>query len=111
MLLAINDGEAAEVAEKAAAENGLSANVVTDPARAISLAYGVNSWPTTVFVDALGLVRNLRFGPFSAEQVPYPSPPETAPAQSPGNKYGKSSRKTEKSETERPREAGRTPKE
>jgi peroxiredoxin len=67
ILLAINDGEAPALAKKVAAENGLTAVVVPDPQRNISLAYGVNIWPTTVFLDASGLVRSIRYGRFAAE--------------------------------------------
>jgi|GEM_PF-1339390 len=73
VVLAINDGEALELAKKVAAENGLSAIMVPDPERDISLAYGVSIWPTTVFIDARGLVRDIRYGRFSLEQVKYPS--------------------------------------
>jgi peroxiredoxin len=62
ILLAINDGEAPELARRAAQENGLTAALVPDPQRSISLAYGVNIWPTTVFLDASGLVTGIRYG-------------------------------------------------
>jgi peroxiredoxin len=62
VVLAINDGEAAEVARGVAAESGLSATLVTDPQRRISLGYGVNLWPTVVFLDAAGLVSGIRYG-------------------------------------------------
>jgi peroxiredoxin len=62
VVLAINDGEAPEVARKAALENGVTAIVVPDPGQDISLAYGVNLWPTTIFLDAQGLVSDVRYG-------------------------------------------------
>ena len=62
VVLAINDGESAEIAKRAAAENHLTANIVTDPAREISRAYGVVAWPTTVFIDALGIVTGVHHG-------------------------------------------------
>ena len=67
LVLAINDGEPPELARKAAAEHKFKATVVTDPARNISTAYGVNSWPTTVGTDATGAVRAVRFGRLSGE--------------------------------------------
>ncbi len=73
MVLAINDGEAVELAKRAAAENGLSAIVVADPQRSISLAYGVTLWPTIVFLDAFGLVRKIRYGRLAGENVESPS--------------------------------------
>ncbi len=80
VMLAINDGETPELAKKVAAENGMSAIVVPDPERAISFTYGVNIWPTTIFLDAFGLVKDIRYGRFSVEQVKYPSPGKTAAA-------------------------------
>lgn len=62
VVLAINDGDAADVATRSAKEHALAATVVTDPRRAISLAYGVSLWPTIVEVDGAGLVRALRYG-------------------------------------------------
>ncbi len=62
MVLAVNDGDAPHVAKKAAAEHGLTAIVVTDPTRSIARAYGIDTWPTTVSIDAHGLVRAVRNG-------------------------------------------------
>ncbi len=62
VVLAINDGDPAELAKRVAAQHGLSVVLVTDPERRISLTYGVNIWPTIVTIDALGLVRELRYG-------------------------------------------------
>lgn len=73
VMLAINDGEARELAKRVAAENGLSAIIVPDPQRSISLAYGVNIWPTIVFIDAFGLVRKMRYGRLAGENVESPS--------------------------------------
>ncbi len=72
-VLAINDGEATELVKKVVAEHRLSAIVVPDPQREISLAYGVNVWPTTIVIDPGGLVRDIRYGRFSLEQVKYRS--------------------------------------
>jgi len=111
VVLAINDGEAPELVKKVAAENGLSAIVVIDPERQFSLAYGVNLWPTAVFIDARGLVHDIRYAGFSGEQVEYPPQMKTAAAQSPAYIAEAPSKKTEKGRTERPRGTGRTPKE
>jgi len=73
VVLAINDGEDPELAEKVGAENGLSAIIVADPERSISLVYGVNVWPTIVLLDAFGLVRKIRYGRFAGENVESPS--------------------------------------
>ena len=70
VVLAINDGESREVAEKAAANARLTATVVPDPTRSISRAYGVAAWPTLVFLDARGLVREVQHGRGSVEVAP-----------------------------------------
>lgn len=62
MVLAVNDGDAPDVARRAVAENGVTAIVVIDPARSIARAYGIDTWPTSVSIDALGLVRAVRNG-------------------------------------------------
>ena len=61
-VLAINDGESPDLIGKVAAENKLTATIVTDPKREISIAYGVNVWPTVIELDALGLVTGIRHG-------------------------------------------------
>lgn len=62
LVLAINDGESPESALKAATEAGLSATIVTDPERRISLAYGVTIWPTLIGIDSTGVVRTVNYG-------------------------------------------------
>jgi len=61
-LLAINDGEPADLARRVAAEHRLPGILVTDPRRAISSAYGVNAWPMRVAIDASGVVTELSYG-------------------------------------------------
>jgi hypothetical protein len=60
--LAINDGEDAKLAQKVAAANKLTAIIVPDPNREISIAYGVQVWPTVVSVGTSGLVTAIQFG-------------------------------------------------
>ena len=62
LVLAINDGEDPAVARAVAAESGITAMLVTDPKREISLAYGVTQWPTIVTLDASGAVTGIRYG-------------------------------------------------
>lgn len=80
VVLAINDGEEPEVAKKVAAANALSATLVTDPERRICLAYGVNIWPTTVFIEADGRVREIRYGRLAAAQMQPPAGEKAAAA-------------------------------
>ena len=62
LVLAINDGEDAKLAQKVAAANKLTAIIVPDPNREISIAYGVQVWPTVVSVGTSGLVTAIQFG-------------------------------------------------
>ena len=81
VVLAINDGDAAELAKRVAAENDLSATLVTDPQRLISFAYGVNLWPTVVYVESSGLVAAIRYGGVAAEQAVAPTTGKSNAAQ------------------------------
>jgi hypothetical protein len=60
VVLAINDGEATD--DVAKARNADPITIVPDPTRSISRAFGVQAWPTLVFIDARGLVRDVRQG-------------------------------------------------
>jgi hypothetical protein len=62
VVVAVNDGESADVARRVAEANKISATVVPDPERQISRAYGVSVWPTVVSVDASGAVMNVQQG-------------------------------------------------
>ena len=79
VVLAINDGEPADVARRVAAESGLSAIIVPDPQRQISLVYGVNVWPTIVDIDALGLVRDIRYARHEHRPPDVPQPESPRP--------------------------------
>jgi peroxiredoxin len=70
VVLAVNDGESREIAEKAAAAANITAAVVSDPARTISSAYGISAWPTIVYLDARGVVREVRQGRGAVESEP-----------------------------------------
>jgi hypothetical protein len=61
LLLAINDGDPADVAVKTAGSHKFTALVVPDPAREISAGYGVTVWPTVVSVDSFGVVSSIRY--------------------------------------------------
>jgi hypothetical protein len=62
VLLAINDGDPASVAHRIAAENKLPGILVVDSNQDISAAYGVKLLPTIVYLDARGLVQEVRYG-------------------------------------------------
>jgi peroxiredoxin len=73
VVLAINDGDDRESAQRIAAENKLSATVVTDPDRKIATAYNVTMWPTVVSIDGLGVVRSIRYGRNGGDPVSAPA--------------------------------------
>jgi len=62
VVLAVNDGEPADVALRCAREHGLTATIVPDPKRAIAKAYDVRVWPTVVTLDSAGVVRAVQQG-------------------------------------------------
>ena len=61
VVLAILDGKEGQRA-KSAPDLGDSVTMVPDPDRKIANAYGVTVWPTTLFVDARGVVTNSSHG-------------------------------------------------
>jgi peroxiredoxin len=69
VVLAIN-GEDDDLARKVAAENGLTATLVTDPARMIWVAYGVSICPTMVFLDKTGVATGIRYGRIVSDSGP-----------------------------------------
>lgn len=62
LVLCVNDGEEPELARRVAAARKLPGILVLDPARNISRAYGINTWPTVVQLDHLGIVRTIQQG-------------------------------------------------
>jgi peroxiredoxin len=75
IVLAVNDGDDPEVARRVAAENGLTAILVTDPKREIALAYGVTLWPTIVSLDSTCTVAGIRYGYIPDGSLTSPSNP------------------------------------
>jgi hypothetical protein len=72
VILAINDGDPADLARSVAAENKFTATVVTDPKREISTAYGVRLWPTILDIDTKGLVTSIQHGRDTGHHVGTP---------------------------------------
>jgi len=62
VVLAINDGEPLETVKRAS--EGIKALIVPDPDRAISTAFGINLWPTSIYLDATGLITDICYGRF-----------------------------------------------
>jgi hypothetical protein len=73
VLVAIDDGGDGQFARGLAAGEEGAIIVAPDPQRQISLAYGINLWPTVVWLDAEGLVRSVQFGLISqSDLLPLP---------------------------------------
>jgi peroxiredoxin len=68
VVLAVNDGDAAQIARTVAAESGFSDALVADPQRNVSSAYGVEIWPTLVSLNASGVITAIRYGYGSSGQ-------------------------------------------
>lgn len=66
-LLAIQSGGNREFTKQLYAGSGLPVTVVADLKGEISAAYGVSVWPTTVFLDAHGVIRDIRCGLISGK--------------------------------------------
>lgn len=73
LVLAINDGEPAERAQRAFSQAKLDAISVADPDRTIASAYGVNVWPTIVAIDASGTISSVQFGYADGGHEPAPA--------------------------------------
>jgi hypothetical protein len=69
-VLAINDGDAPQLARTLAAENGFSEIFVADPDRTVSFGYGVDVWPTIVSVNASGVINAITYGFDPGEEMP-----------------------------------------
>ena len=72
-VLAVNDGDDPQVARAVATESGITATLVTDPHREISIAYGVSLWPTIVRISPSGAVTGIGYGYMPDGQVRSPS--------------------------------------
>ena len=69
VLLAIHQGERIADRGSAAASTGAGSAIhVMDRDAAISAAYGITVWPTIIFIDATGFVRQVRYGRSALER-------------------------------------------
>jgi len=62
LILAIVDEEKSSASSKGAREFEQGVTVVRDAGRRIAAAYGITVWPTTVSIDALGVVTAATYG-------------------------------------------------
>jgi peroxiredoxin len=61
-LLAVDFGEAPETAAEYVAKNGLTFPIGLDPGSRVATEYRLAGLPTHVFIDANGIVREIRIG-------------------------------------------------
>jgi hypothetical protein len=71
VIVAIDDGDDGQFARGLSAGEEGGIIVVPDPQRQISLAYRIAVWPTIIFLDTNGLVRDIRFGLISQKDVQF----------------------------------------
>ena len=65
VILAIDIGEKAETVSAFAEEHGLTLPIILDQNAAIAQLYRANQLPTSVIIDAEGIIREYKIGPFS----------------------------------------------
>ena len=62
VIVAINDGEDPECVDEIRRTHHLTLTLVSDPERKIAALYDVSCWPTTVWIDATGVVNRVQLG-------------------------------------------------
>ena len=62
MIVAVNGGEKGEVLSEIRRKYNLSFALVPDPGRIIARQFGIECWPTTVWINAEGKVEDAQFG-------------------------------------------------
>ena len=65
VILAIDIGEKAETVSAFVEEHGLTLPIILDQNAAIAQLYRANQLPTSVIIDAEGIIREYKIGPFS----------------------------------------------
>lgn len=61
-ILGINQGESAEIVSEFALSYGLTYPLLVDEDNTVNRDYGINSLPTTIFIDRQGVVREVFIG-------------------------------------------------
>jgi peroxiredoxin len=70
VILAINVGERAATVSAFVEEHGLTLPIILDQNGAIAQQYRANQFPTSVIIDADGIIREYKIGPFtSVEEI------------------------------------------
>jgi peroxiredoxin len=62
VILAVNGGEECSVLTEVRCQHNLTFPLIHDPEQSIASLYGVQCWPTTVFINQEGIVSRIQFG-------------------------------------------------
>jgi len=65
VILTIDIGESAATVDAFAVEHGLTLPIILDQDAAIARMYRANQLPTSVIIDAAGIIREYKIGPFT----------------------------------------------
>ena len=68
VILTIDIGENADTVSAFATEHGLTLPIILDPRGAIAQQYRANQLPTSVIIDADGIINQYKVGPFSGPE-------------------------------------------
>jgi peroxiredoxin len=69
-IVAVNSLDNADSARSYAADNGLNFIIPIDPRGDVSSLYNIRGMPTTLFIDAKGIIKSIKIGPFiSMEEI------------------------------------------
>jgi len=66
--MANNGGESSRIIEEFNKKHNLSITLVDDPDQRIARRYGIFCWPTTISINASGIVDEVSFGTNEATQ-------------------------------------------
>jgi peroxiredoxin len=62
LIFGVNGGEERDVLDRVRQENNLKFPLIHDPDQTIATIFGVQCWPTTVFINREGIVERVQFG-------------------------------------------------
>jgi peroxiredoxin len=69
VVLPVNAGESPDIVQDFMDANGLTLSALLDPDGDILNLYAIRYFPTTIWVDADGIVRAEHFGPLTSDQI------------------------------------------
>ena len=62
IILAVNDVDGSDTAKETLEKHHITLPLIVDHQRQIAQRYGINCWPTTISIDAKGIIRSIYFG-------------------------------------------------